>query len=147
MAHRRKNSTNTTQRDDNDIATDSEVLRNFIKQSKPYAPIVTEPLHLPTFDNRLYHPTPSLRPVSDPRSASRLQIPQKSAVRPRGAVQASPANRRTGTIPSKVAFSQPKQVSVCIRRKARREVLFAKMKTRKGAGSPRTRNFWSDVKC
>ena len=52
-----------------------------------------------------------------------------------------------GHLPVNVAFSQPKQVAVCIRRKARREVLFAKNRTGKGARSRRTRNQWSDVKC
>lgn len=147
MAKRKSNQSHTTQRDDSDVATDSEVLRNFITKPKPYAPIVTQPLHLPSFDNRLFHPDPVTRTISEPRSASRLVIPRESAVSPRRSVQDRPGNSRTARLPHQLAFSQPKQVSVCIRRKARREVLFAKQRTRKGAGSRRHRNQWSEIKC
>lgn len=147
MAHRRKSSNKSTQRDDTDIATDSEVLRKFITTPKPYAPVFTEPLHLPTFDNRLFHPDPITRPISEPRSSSRLVIPSSGAVSPQRSVQDRLGNRRIGTLPHQVAFAQPKQVSVCVRRKTRREVLFAKQRTRKGSGARRTRNEWSDVKC
>lgn len=44
-------------------------------------------------------------------------------------------------------FDRPLHVSVCIRRKQRREVLFAKKRTRSGRGGRRRRNKWSDVSC
>lgn len=147
MARRQKSSNKSTQRDDTDIATDSEVLRKFITTPKPYAPIVTAPLHLPSFDARRFHPEPITRPIAEPRSASRLTLPRQSAVSSQGVVQTPSRNSRKGTLPATVAFSQPKQVSVCIRRKARREVLFAKQRTNKGARARRNRNQWSDVKC
>lgn len=146
MAKRRKSSTDT-QRDASDVATDSEVLRNFIKQPKPYTLVVTESLHLPSFDARRFHPEPLLRSICEPKVAARLTLPKKSAVSVRGASSTPVGNRRMGHLPTNVAFSQPAKVSVCIRRKARREVLFAKNRTGKGARSRRTRSYWSDVKC
>lgn len=145
MAKRRSNNT-SSQRDDNDVATDSEVLREFIKQPKPYVPIVTKP-HLPTFDNRLWHPDPLTRTIAEPRSASRLTLPKESAVSPRRSVQDRPGNSRAARLPHRLAFSQPAQVAVCVRRKARREVLFAKRKTGKGRNATRRRTPWSDIKC
>lgn len=44
-------------------------------------------------------------------------------------------------------FSVPKRVEVCVRRKERREVLFAKRRTGRGSRTPKRRNEWSDVKC
>jgi hypothetical protein len=148
MAKRKSNQTHTTQRDDTDIATDSEVLRKFITKPKPYTPVFTEPLHLPSFDNRTFHPSPITRTIAEPRSASRLKIPEPGrAVSVSGSSRPAVGNRRISSLPAQVAFSQPKQVSVCIRRKTRREVLFAKQRTGRGAKSRRTRNQWSDVKC
>ena len=147
MAKRRNSSTKSTQRDDTDIATDSEVLRKFITTPKPYTPVVTPQLHLPSFDARRFHPDPVTRPISEPRSSSRLRIPSNGAVSVSGPSRTAVGNRRAGTLPHNVAFSQPKQVSVCIRRKARREVLFAKNRTNKGAKARRTRSQWSEVKC
>lgn len=47
-----------------------------------------------------------------------------------------------------VGFSKPKDVAVCVRRKTRKQVLFALKKTRAGAGAKkRNRNRWSNVKC
>lgn len=46
-----------------------------------------------------------------------------------------------------VVFELPKQAVVCLRRKMRRQVLFAKRKTRRGSGSRRRRNSTSRYKC
>lgn len=48
---------------------------------------------------------------------------------------------------AKLAFGRPLNVDVCISRRRRREVLFARRKTGKGARSPRKRNYYSDVRC
>lgn len=44
-------------------------------------------------------------------------------------------------------FAAPPEVGVCVRRKSRREVLFALRRTGKGAKSRRRRNAWSGVSC
>lgn len=147
MGKRKANQSNSAQRDDSSIATDYEVLREFITKPKPYTPVVAPPLHLPSFDARKWHPEP-VRPVSEPRSASRLTLPRESAVRRSGGRSDPPERTAARALPSQLTFSQPKQVSICVRRKARREVLFAKAKTRKGAGaSRRKRSQWSNIQC
>ncbi|MEM2002469.1 MAG: hypothetical protein QXT77_07490 [Candidatus Methanomethylicaceae archaeon] len=50
---------------------------------------------------------------------------------------------------SRIGFSLPRRVEVCIRRQIRKEVLFARRKT--GAGKPKqkrpVRNIWSAISC
>lgn len=48
---------------------------------------------------------------------------------------------------SQIGFEDPKRVLICVRRVVRREVLFAKRKTRKGARGAKRRNYYSDVRC
>lgn len=45
------------------------------------------------------------------------------------------------------SFEDPRRVMICVRRKSRREVLFAIRKTGKGARSRKRRNEWSNVRC
>lgn len=44
-------------------------------------------------------------------------------------------------------FAVPRKVVICVRRKERREVLFANRKTGRGARAPRSRNWFSDISC
>lgn len=144
MGRRRKNT--PTQRDATDIANDSELLREFIQKPKPYRPI-THPPHLTTFkpltlleDNRAWQPTPKPHRTAKavPRNAAALTVPRQIV---RG-------GKTRSTIPSTVAFQKPSGVAVCVRRKVRREIMFALRQTRRGAAARRRRrNTWSDVKC
>lgn len=53
-----------------------------------------------------------------------------------------------GQVTSRLGFSLPHEVLVCIRRHMRREVLFALKKRKAGAGAKRRRrNKWSDIDC
>lgn len=74
-----------------------------------------------------------------------------SVIRPLRAVRSgtsSSAKQRRKSDLSGIYFSQPENVIRCVRRKERREVIFATKKRKKGAGaSRRRRNFWSDVQC
>lgn len=147
MGRRRKNT--PTQRDTTDIANDSELLREFIQKPKPYRPItpqLTKPL-TDQIDNRFWTPEiPS--PGAVPRSAARLKAPSNGAVSVSGPSRTAVGNRRTRSVPSTIAFAKPTGVAVCVRRKTRREVLFAKNRTGKGARAfRRRRNHWSDVRC
>lgn len=88
-------------------------------------------------DRRTFHPDGRFRPAPTlVRAARRLVVarPQK----PRLSV--SQLNHRIG-------FAIPKKVLICVRRKERREVIFARRGHGKGARSPKTRNIWSNVKC
>lgn len=51
-----------------------------------------------------------------------------------------------GVIPIGIGFARPNTVGICVRRKVRREVLFAKNKSGGRHRRPR-RNYWSSVKC
>lgn len=52
------------------------------------------------------------------------------------------------TIPAALKFAEPGNVSVCVRRRTRRQVLHALKRTRKGAGSKRRRlNSYSRIHC
>lgn len=44
-------------------------------------------------------------------------------------------------------FVEPRKAFICLRRKARREILFALKRTGKGAKSPKRYNEWSSVRC
>lgn len=55
--------------------------------------------------------------------------------------------RPFSTLPVPVAFKEAKRVVVCLKRKIRKEVIFAKKLTRKGKGSRRHRNQWSNIQC
>lgn len=62
-------------------------------------------------------------------------------------VVASPSRRADLSVPFRLAFRKPNNVFICVRRKQRREVLFAYRQTGRGARSPRLRNSYTDVRC
>lgn len=57
------------------------------------------------------------------------------------------STRQRQVVPTKIAFSAPKETLVCIRRSRRKEVLFAKRKTGKGGQKKPRRSPWSEYKC
>lgn len=64
-----------------------------------------------------------------------------------GATHAPKKNQAPSKVPYQIAFSAPAETLVCIRRKRRKEVLFAKRKTGRG-GQRRARwSKWSNTKC
>lgn len=96
-------------------------------------PIISRPVDLRVFeDRRMYGPVSSW-----PRRVSRAAaVPASVAERPRG-----------WTRQLSFSFVGPRKVLICVRRKTRREVLFATRRTRRGSASSRRRNSWSDVRC
>lgn len=85
-----------------------------------------------TEDRRFYHPMGDFRPAGALTKPSRRIIPQAS----------------TGgkTISPRLSFATPELVARCVRRKERREVLFAKGKSGGGHRKPR-RDWFSDISC
>lgn len=75
-------------------------------------------------------------PIPDPGRAGQL----RSIARPKRS--ASFFNSR-----SVFQFAVPRKVALCVRRKRRKEVLFAKRRTGKGARTPKRRNYWSEISC
>lgn len=135
MARRRQKA----ERDRSSIASfETELLRPI---RPAVAPIVYVPRSvLPEVeDRRVFHPVKKHRPallVSGLPAQLKIRKPQV-----RGRVL------RT-VVPRGVSFEAPRQVAVCVRRKDRREVLFANRQTRRGAGARRRRrNWWSEISC
>lgn len=65
-------------------------------------------------------------------------------------VEKSPKNNnKRSFVPGRIAFADPKRVTVCVRRKQRRSVLFASGAAGSGKKiyGPRRRGRYSDIKC
>lgn len=99
---------------------------------------------LGAFDNRLWSPEPAV-----PRTA----VLEPTRRRGRGVLVApvAAARPRLATRPHdhgvRLHYVRPNKIAVCIRRKQRRQVLFATRNTGKGAKSPRRRNYYSQIGC
>lgn len=64
-----------------------------------------------------------------------------------GAVTPQKTNQAPSKVPYQVAFTAPGETLVCIRRKRRKEVLFAKRKTGKGGQKKPRWSKWSSYRC
>jgi len=84
---------------------------------------------------------PSAPPVDDRRRFHPL-----GDLRPPGALRKS-ARKLVGFKDFRLRFAVPELVVPCIKRKIRREVIFAKKLRKKGSGGSRRRNIWSEIKC
>jgi len=92
-------------------------------------------------DRRTYHPLGSDRPAL--YSVAPLRVKDRQPSRRQRQAGFRPNSQTKGVI----AFAEPDQVVLCVRRKERREVLFAKKKTRRGPGGPRRRNWTTFISC
>ena len=130
MARRKKRS-RSSQRDDTTIA--SPLLRtNPVRYTSPI---------LSLDDRRRFVPFEYDRPLSV-RKDQRKVVERVS--RARRAENKKPARQRH----YKFSFAVPEKVVVCVRRKRRREVLFAMRRTGKGSRKlHRRRDHYSDVRC
>lgn len=126
---------------------------------RPHPPAVLRPpvtTKLSFGDRRKWAPG---SPASAPRDAARDTLGRPARVihgkvspKPR---QPAGGNAMRAKIPQtwhpKIrevpAFADPRNSNVCLRRKTRRQVLFARKQTRKGAGSAKRYNQWSNVQC
>lgn len=108
---------------------------SFIPRPRLLPTVVIPPLRLPLIeDRRRFHPLREYRPaMSLRRSDARVVID-----RPR---------QRPFSFPDVFRFQVPRRVAICVRRKRRREALFALNRTGKGSRAPKSRNYWSDVSC
>lgn len=137
MARRRR-------RGERDISTpiarfESDLLRP-VRLVSPLRPEVLTRAVLPEVeDRRLFHPAPrALRPARELTRAKAQLV---------GKVKHSVKSAVATLLPG-VAFERPSAVLVCVRRKDRREVLFALKRRGKGSRSRRRRrNQWSNVSC
>jgi len=94
-------------------------------------------------DRRQYHPEGPARPARSWSSARhRLVVtPQRR--------ESVLADTYTPTVPVGVSFEAPRRVAICVRRKQRREVLHALMKTGRGSRHHRKprKSYYSEVNC
>lgn len=86
-------------------------------------------------DRRTYHPLEFFRPA---RTVSGTNIDPVVVKKSRPFKAALPFGLR---------FSVPDKTLICVRRKERKEVLFAKRKTKKGSGSKKRKNWFSKIGC
>lgn len=128
-----------------------QVEREISKFARPVAPIRLPRLsRVPRVsltlyeDRRTFHPDGRLRrPFSLPNSASRIVLKDK-----RNVVQQSGRSyfRPLGT-KAVLAFAAPSRVATCVRRHRRREVLFARRRTGKGAHARKHFTDLSKISC
>lgn len=111
-----------------DVYTAYRYTRTALRQVSSPASLVLSPLRLiPLGDGRFFHPSPRLfRPIpAAPRAAARIVA------------------KGTG-----LQFADPRRVLVCLRRKIRKEVLFAfGVGGQAGAKKKPRRNVASDISC
>lgn len=91
-------------------------------------------------DRRQFHPDDMFAPVFSYDRRSRKIVERNVNPVRKSTQYASPFGSSFG-------FAVPHKVSLCVRRKQRREVLFALKRTGKGSRTPKRRNYWSDVRC
>lgn len=109
-------------------------------------PDITRPLLRPTIlseleDRRQFHPLHDVRPARGFTKNDSLLY-----VRPVGDRVSGRKDKKWR--PETFQFAVPKRVAICIRRKQRREVLFALKRSGKGSKARRRRrNYYSDVSC
>lgn len=125
MARKKKRNANG-QRDHNSIANSLlTYTRNYVLSHE---------------DRRLFHPLDDVRPAKGlSKFASQITVTpyKRNRVRPKAA-----------PTPDVFRFNAPVKVAVCVRRKTRREVLFALKRTGKGSRRRRRRrNYYSEVSC
>lgn len=94
----------------------------------------------------------NLRMIDDLRSfdfepASRPARLFSGGIASVGPVPTSKTSQARGRVPYQIAFSAPGETLVCVRRKRRKEVLFAKKKTGKGGQRKARWSKWSVYKC
>jgi len=86
-------------------------------------------------DRRQWHPDgPRRAATAFNRFAPRLIVPKWAAL-------------GGAAVTSKIAFSDPSSVAICIRRKTRREVIFAKRKSGRRGQRRLKRNWFSKIHC
>lgn len=92
-------------------------------------------------DRRTFHPLGPFRPART-TGGRRASVSSSASGLDRRA-----KSRAFRNLISTIKFAAPRDVLICVRRKSRREVLFARKKTRRGSGAPKNRNWYSSISC
>lgn len=140
-------------RDDNSIASTQPSLNTLLSPIKPkIRPItVTKPKNLrPLEDRRTWHPLGPKRPARSVQNATHRLVSRGPGGKP---LKSKPSPKALLTHPTAylshaVGFHKAKSVLICIRRKIRKEVLFALNRTGKGARARKhRRSEYSSIRC
>lgn len=127
-------------RNRNDLERDDDPIASLLLEGPVPGPVLTpqtwrtaiiDPL-ADLEDRRTFHPDSVYR---DPLLTSGLPA----------TIKQTPPRKRS--LVTQTTFDAPRDVAICVRRKQRREVIFAKRKHGAGARARRRRNYWSHVKC
>lgn len=99
-------------------------------------------------DRRRWVPDPFRIEDAQGRTA-RIGIIKKASAKPREQVAAKRMRPvvRLAVKFRESSFTAPRQITACLRRHARREVLFALRRTKSGSGSPKKRTWLSNIRC
>lgn len=100
-------------------------------------------------DRRQYYPERYTEPArSFTSTRHRLQIRSKVYPSKEQAHYQSPTSYVHAYLPAQIGFARPNEVLICVRRKIRREVMFAKRKAgRSGGQNKRKLNEYSMIRC
>lgn len=113
--------------------------------------VVDEAFLSPPLADRLFDPLPSTWSV--PSLEDRRTYHPENIFRPAASVTSSdrnvnvkePAKKFSRALPFGLQFAVPDNVAICVRRKQRREVIFAKRKAGKGARRRNPRRTWHSL--
>lgn len=92
-------------------------------------------------DRRDYHPLGRFRAA---RQLSGHPV-ERNVIKPTRLNKARPFLAHS--VPIGIKFKAPKKTALCVRREQRKEVLFAKKKTRAGSRGKKHRNWYSSISC
>lgn len=151
----RKRGSNTSDWDSASPSDDASSDRSAIpiRSSRSVRDYLPENYYRDVDDSRRWTPDPLGRAKTVTGNKPRIIVKRGPGGRPlRSAAKqglfSGRAHTVVGQVTSRLGFSVPHDVLVCIRRAMRREVLFALKKRKAGAGAKRRRrNAWSDVDC
>lgn len=102
----------------------------------------------PYEDRRQWHPEGANRPARSFTQTRHRLVPRKSSLYLKAGFQNPVYTQKLfDTIPIGIGFRTPGKVIICVRRKERREVMFATKKAGKGGQRTRHLNEYSGVKC
>ncbi|UYD39206.1 MAG: hypothetical protein [Wigfec virus K19_143] len=134
MRRRRRNSVNSAQRDAFPITSEQLFAQLYVRPMRSVLPDLLRRLE----DRREFHPAYDYRRA---RGFSRLD---QTAIKVRPVTRSSSGAH--GVSRDVFRFAVPSRTLICVRRKERREVLFASGNA-KGSRKPKRRNYYSGVSC
>lgn len=141
-----------SRRRDRDVSSDNfrDLVREALQPERPHSPVVVRPLvRLKQIqDRRTWAPADEARAVTGRRARIVHKVTAPKVIRgPGGKPLRSASSFWSPKSYAPAYFKEAHRVVICLRRKVRREVLFAFKRTGAGARSFKRKNEFSDVRC